>query len=232
MQGKFQLEVFQDCGHSVQEDVPQLLATSLKDFWKVDSTHHRLPTAHDCPSWNRESFAPPDVPAPSVKVECAFSACDAREKIVSQCEGCKLQFCLKHRHMPDHACLSIQKGVDAEVERKAAIKGFVVKSLRGATTAAASPERPVVVGRVKKLNPAIELIKMKAKAQDWMVGKLIDKIAAVGKIANDNNVGGKTRLSLCIADSGEMLSPSSTLKELIEKKTLQSGGAVMLDRGD
>ena len=33
MQGKFQLVVLPDCGHSVQEDVPEKFATCLLEFY-------------------------------------------------------------------------------------------------------------------------------------------------------------------------------------------------------
>lgn len=42
MQGKYQMTVFTDVGHCIQEDAPRRLAALVLDFWKRNDTHDIL----------------------------------------------------------------------------------------------------------------------------------------------------------------------------------------------
>ncbi|KAJ3081927.1 AN1-type zinc finger protein 1 [Quaeritorhiza haematococci] len=80
----------------------------------------------------------------------------------------------RHRHAPDHSCSGLVDDVSAKEQKKAEIKAFVASKLwtsntsaasstsdsSSAVTASAKPKK-----RARKLNPAVELIKMKMHAK-------------------------------------------------------------------
>ncbi|KAJ3071481.1 Peroxiredoxin-2 [Podochytrium sp. JEL0797] len=174
---------------------------------------------------------------PSEKTPCSLPTCPTVEKIVSLCPGCNQNFCLAHRHAVDHTCPSIpQQAVQAQ-EKKEAIQNLVnsklgIKKDSGIAkeSAAAKPAAPIVAK--KKINYKIELMKLKQSAKDWPVGKLVDKIAVIGKVANFNNVGDSADKKLALFDweTRQELPMNESLSFLIAEGKLQQAGSVALER--
>ncbi|KAI9356285.1 hypothetical protein DFJ73DRAFT_823772 [Zopfochytrium polystomum] len=68
--------------------------------------------------------------------------------------------------------------------------------------------------------------------KDWVVGKVIDRVAQMAGVRNTNNssTAENERLSL-LNDDGVALSPSSTLASLVSEKQISNGSTVTLERG-
>ncbi|CAG8460424.1 16755_t:CDS:2 [Acaulospora colombiana] len=80
----------------------------------------------------------------------------------------------------------------------------------------------------KKRNKMIETMKLKSKARNWAIGKVLDKISAEGKIRNMNNQllsDDPERLILFNTESGDILSTERRLCESVE-----SGDSVGLEK--
>ncbi|KAJ3233987.1 AN1-type zinc finger protein 1 [Chytriomyces hyalinus] len=100
---------------------------------------------------------------PSEKRACSFTECTAIEKITSLCPHCAQNFCLAHRHAQDHNCDVGEKLVDAKQERREEIASLVQEKM-GSVVKEKKPVVAAVVGK-KKVNYAIELMKMKSSAK-------------------------------------------------------------------
>ncbi|KAI9337935.1 hypothetical protein BDR26DRAFT_863321 [Obelidium mucronatum] len=67
--------------------------------------------------------------------------------------------------------------------------------------------------------------------KDWPVGKLLDKIAVIGKVSNLNNTGEEDKkLALYNAETDAILPMNSPLSSLIDSGILQNAGSILLER--
>ncbi|KAJ3403377.1 C-terminal domain of 1-Cys peroxiredoxin [Chytriomyces hyalinus] len=121
-------------------------------------------------------------------------------------------------------------------ERREEIASLVQEKMGGGSVVA-KEKKPVVVVAKKKVNYAIELMKMKSSAKamffhkDWSVGKLVDKLATVAKVSNVNNTSDEAmKLALYNAETGNVLPMNESLAALIARKEIQQAAAVALER--
>ncbi|KAI8853879.1 hypothetical protein BC829DRAFT_381545 [Chytridium lagenaria] len=124
--------------------------------------NHRLPQNHKCPNWNDQQNITDLPEIVSTKKECEAANCGAKEKITSQCTSCGKSFCLKHRHAPDHNCDGVKRQEEAAAQNRENIKEYLNQrfpSTSASHSAAPSAKRPT------KVNPKIELMKMRSKAK-------------------------------------------------------------------
>jgi predicted nucleic acid binding AN1-type Zn finger protein len=75
------------------------------------------------------------------KLPCGLTSCGVVDILNSICPNCKLKFCLKHRHGPDHGCITVTKQSPKVVKAKVEIKSK------------------------KQLTPAVQLMKLKMSAK-------------------------------------------------------------------
>ncbi|KAJ3327114.1 AN1-type zinc finger protein 1 [Blyttiomyces sp. JEL0837] len=153
-------------------------------------------------------------------------------------------------------------------ERRQEIKQFISESLNKAgggtkSKTSGTTSTTTTAAKPRKLNPAIELMKMKSNAKgessipsesriylrvtfpaeskrapeaqffhkDWVIGKLVDKIASSASILNVNNTGEKSQaLQLYETESGALLPMNVSLDALIKAKQLPNGGSITLER--
>jgi len=155
---------------------------------------HRLPTSHNCPKWSSidkylpvcnicqnilevdesnqleiykkhlESKCKLHVAQPvNTKIKCDFENCGVEELLATYCRKCHQNYCLKHRHPIDHKCSQVEKEKNEADKKKQEIKNLIEINFK--KNAPAKTTTPAIKKKGKKLNPKIELIKMKAKAK-------------------------------------------------------------------
>ncbi|KND00068.1 uncharacterized protein SPPG_04409 [Spizellomyces punctatus DAOM BR117] len=139
----------------------------------IDSLDHRHAEAHECKNWSeKKKDIDPSCgsvqEASSQKIPCSFSSCTTAELWSATCPKCAKQFCLRHRHPPDHSCTApTQKDVKRE-EKEQAYKELIATlatSSENARQKALATENLAPKKKSKKLNPTIELMKMKMHAK-------------------------------------------------------------------
>jgi len=154
---------------------------------------HRLPTSHNCTKWSSidkylpvcnicqnilevdennqleiykkhlESKCKLHVAQPvNTKIKCDFENCGVEELLATFCKRCHRNYCLKHRHPIDHKCIQVKKEKNEAELKKQEIKNLI-SNVKNSAPAKATV--PAIKKKGKKLNPKIELIKMKAKAK-------------------------------------------------------------------
>ncbi|KAI7878509.1 hypothetical protein K492DRAFT_208927 [Lichtheimia hyalospora FSU 10163] len=152
---------------------------------------------------------------------CGVKGCRDLEdgNAVSQrCASCQQVFCLRHRHGPDHNC-PVSSPADAKAHQRRLLAEAAVGRLKQQQPQSQQPKSTLSATAPvkKKVNPTIELMKMKSKAKGsasipmasriylnihWpakeesqpmffdktlRIGRLLDMLADQGNIKNDNN---------------------------------------------
>lgn len=93
----------------------------------------------------------------STLIPCSLSTCSTREIWAVKCRLCSLLFCTRHRHPPDHECKDINTAADAKAKKSEEIKQFIASKITNTTTSGTT----TASSSSKKLNPLIELMKLK-----------------------------------------------------------------------
>ncbi|KAJ3221169.1 AN1-type zinc finger protein 1 [Clydaea vesicula] len=92
--------------------------------------------------------------------ECFLSECNVKELFYSTCSQCSRNFCLRHRHPTDHNCESVQIKQNFQQAKSNEIKDLISEKLSSSTKI----ENSNKIKKPKKVNPAIELTRMKLHA--------------------------------------------------------------------
>ncbi|CAJ0650449.1 12024_t:CDS:2 [Entrophospora sp. SA101] len=94
------------------------------------------------------------------------------------CDGCGNNFCLKHRHPLAHNCSSLNANSEKKAKRRAFAEEMIKKYIK-------TPDRLyLLVNFPSDSNLASKPLFFN---KDWSVGKVLDQIAIIGKINNNNN---------------------------------------------
>ncbi|XP_042322244.1 AN1-type zinc finger protein 1 isoform X1 [Sceloporus undulatus] len=216
---------------------------------------HRSRAAHGCSEANLKSG---DVkPDHHTSFLCSYKGCEGRELVPVLCSYCEKQFCLRHRHQPDHECEKLETPKPRMAATQQLIKDIVDSKIDARVTkrckGAKSSETAAKVALMKlkmhasgdKSVPQTERIyfqvflpkgsKEKSKpmffCSSWSIGKAIDFAASTANLKNDNNKTTAKKLRLCHTASGEALPLDQTLSSCLHCKEspLCNGGNVILE---
>lgn len=130
--------------------------------------NHRSPSSHKCPNEPDTKLDSLPEPAESLLHSCSFGTCPKGEVFPVLCPKCAKNFCLQHRHPPDHACegllretaLEESRAYQKQKEIESAIQDVSKKQL---PTSNPTPSKP----QGRKSNETamkVKLMKMKLKA--------------------------------------------------------------------
>ena len=185
--------------------------------------------------------------------DCQFDGCCNRELTRVICEHCKLNFCLAHRHQPDHKCVKWDIKPTAMVKTKELVDSLVQNksSTSSKNTGRKSKAMAAKVALMKIKQKAIgnqsipdsERIFLKIEflrgnkleehavfvSQIWTIGKCVDEMATKLRIENRNNDAKAKKLKLVDPDqSNHCFSFEQTVQELISSGDLFNGGSLQL----
>ncbi|KAH8554066.1 hypothetical protein BGW37DRAFT_242374 [Umbelopsis sp. PMI_123] len=104
-------------------------------------------------------------PAKGSKVPCCVEGCNDGDPMIGlvQCDACSSLFCLKHRYRTAHHCAADAKALKDKEDRKTAARLKIEEHL-GKRPLEKKPT-PSTIPRPKRLNPKLELMKMRARAK-------------------------------------------------------------------
>ncbi|XP_064599072.1 LOW QUALITY PROTEIN: AN1-type zinc finger protein 1-like [Liolophura sinensis] len=215
---------------------------------------HRSKDAHSC-SMVLVDKTLPDYEGPK-SYPCSMPDCKGRELMEVICPHCQLNFCLSHRHQVEHDCEKLNRGpppvsktaehVKQILEAKQnqppkARKGRGPKSSKTAAKVALMKLKMKACGdkglpETEKVyfNVALPLdgpVRHKAMffSKTWSIGRIIDNIATLCDLRNDNNTAALKKLRLFDGDSGRLLLTSECVDSFLNKEELFSGSTVILE---
>ncbi|KAI9224648.1 hypothetical protein BC828DRAFT_48156 [Blastocladiella britannica] len=121
---------------------------------------HALPDAHQCPDVT-VTTATGSASTSAFRTTCALASCSQQDNhITVPCSSCHAAYCVRHRHMDQHACpvWTAAMAHDPQADaRKLLLQHF------GSKSQPASDARPAKGGPKKKM-PILELMKLKQSA--------------------------------------------------------------------
>ncbi|XP_018024170.1 AN1-type zinc finger protein 1, partial [Hyalella azteca] len=196
----------------------------------------------------------------SFQFPCAIGDCETRSLVAITCPSCSLNFCLSHRHPPDHACTSLLPQSPTKEQLAHEKVDAIAASLAHRPARKAGHRDP-------KLAAKVQLMKMKMKAvklgqssllqqeavylqvllpsghtqpsvavcvpSAWSLGRTLDAVADLAKVQNNNDkqpVEGGAVLQLFRRDSGCVLPAAASLQDLLTKEDLFNGDILVLER--
>ncbi|KAF2345964.1 Zinc finger AN1-type [Trinorchestia longiramus] len=180
---------------------------------------HSQPDDHQC---QRKPHAPQGSDENNFKYACSLEGCAARELVPVLCDSCSRNYCLQHRHPPDHACTSLLPQPPTKEE-------LAHQKVEQIASALPSKPRKKAGHKDPRLAAKVQLMKLKLKAvrcgaqnmleedrcyllvllplqhrtsrslavcisTQWSVGKALDAITDVAKVANTNNQSSEGRI--------------------------------------
>ncbi|XP_066288964.1 AN1-type zinc finger protein 1-like [Branchiostoma lanceolatum] len=219
---------------------------------------HRSRERHTCTECNIQQ-AKVEVTSPK-SYPCTYEDCTNSELMPVICEHCNKNLCLQHRHQLDHGCEKYQAPQERMTQTKELIqkiadskKDDVGKKKKKMGAKSAQMAAKVALMKIKmkadgdKSIPQTERIYFqvflpKDSAEksrpmffstQWTVGKTVDKIAAICRLRNDNNVATAKKLRLCHCETGNVF-PIAEKLDLLLKSTepVYNGGNVILEYVD
>ncbi|CAO3692430.1 unnamed protein product [Umbelopsis ramanniana] len=104
-------------------------------------------------------------PPKGSKVPCSVEGCHEGDPMIGlvQCDACSSLFCLKHRYRAAHQCSADAKAIKDKEERKTAARMKIEEHL--GKRPSEKKATPSTVVRPKRLNPKLELMKLKTRAK-------------------------------------------------------------------
>lgn len=217
---------------------------------------HNLPFHHQCTHPPREnpshaidtSHLPKSYP-------CSFQGCKGSELTPVTCKFCGTQLCLKHRQPPDHACTKQTVGKEpCSLTPKEKVAKIIGKEL-----SSTKPSGRVGKKSSRTSSKVVEMkLKMKAKGSESVpldervyldveviptkcrealffskvhtVGRIIDGVAALLKLKNDNHIGNARKLRF-LTEDGVVLPTDMSLENVLATDVygVQPFGNVLLD---
>lgn len=190
------------------------------------------------------------------KHPCSASGCRERELVAVLCPQCRGNYCLQHRHPPDHACESLQP-------QPPSVQQMAHQKVQAIAEALPCKPKKRAGHKDPKLAAKVQLMKLKMKAVtcgkpleeercyllvvlplqhsalrslavcvaiSWTVGKALDAIADAAKVSNRNNVAGEDSiLQLYRHYDGSLLPATFKVSELLSTDILCNGETVILE---
>jgi hypothetical protein len=187
---------------------------------------------------------------------CGLRGChvsDLSEKFV--CPDCKIAFCLKHRLPSDHKCAKLSHPTvsssstvqETKTEDFTTILKKKIEETIKKYTSTPPASRKQYINNMK--NSASGDAKVPADKRFYLeivfpvesnipskffffdqskrFGQVLDHVAAVGKVKNENNIAGKPKLVLVSLKTGKPIPLGNKLEEA--KQYISSGDAILLE---
>ncbi|XP_030831893.1 AN1-type zinc finger protein 1 [Strongylocentrotus purpuratus] len=193
---------------------------------------------------------------------CALTGCKRTEVVPVTCEHCHKNFCLGHRHQTDHQCTELPTDGKAAPMAKTAqlvqdikdskkttgtgvkTKGKGAKSAKMAAKVAmmkmkmhalgdsSIPQKERVFFQVHLPKGHSESHKPMFFSNMWSVGKTVDRIAALLRLKNENNIASAKKLRLFHPERGDVFTMDAKLESLLADDAaspIYSGGGIILE---
>ncbi|XP_028392304.1 AN1-type zinc finger protein 1-like [Dendronephthya gigantea] len=250
-----EIEVGKQCSVSSCKQL-DFLPFTCNDCSAIFCLEHRSTTSHNCPgngeAQETKSSSHELSREKSSTVECCFEGCSVRDLTPVLCDHCRREFCLRHRHQPDHSCPKYEEQKKSASEAMAP-KLRIVKKEKTGRGGARSDSRAAKVALMKMKLHAVgdastpqeervffsillpkESMEQKPKpmffSKKWSIGRIIDQIAKTYKLKNENNQQTSKKLRLFEKSSERQLILGNTLEtEMNENaETLFSGSELIL----
>eukprot|EP00026_Physarum_polycephalum_P013708 Phypoly_transcript_14136.p1 GENE.Phypoly_transcript_14136~~Phypoly_transcript_14136.p1 ORF type:complete len:282 (+),score=25.85 Phypoly_transcript_14136:110-955(+) len=178
--------------------------------------------------------------------QCSKPKCNKIEVMPVVCSSCRKNFCLKHRMPQDHDCIvEERKKQRREHMRTTAEKGKYNSALQAAAAKQNPTALKVAMMKMKLHSEGDDKIpherrfylevvypiesgvnpKMMFFDSNYSIGKVLDLIAAAGKIENNNNKVTSEKLHVILLKTGVPLPNDGTLGKI---DNLNSGDSVLL----
>ncbi|XP_018496973.1 phosphatidylinositol 4,5-bisphosphate 3-kinase catalytic subunit alpha isoform [Galendromus occidentalis] len=179
---------------------------------------------------------------------CSFSGCLGKEVVAVVCHFCGVNFCLRHRHPPDHECPKAPKPTEHMPKTKAVVQEILAK--RNAPAAAPKNELSPTARKVKLMKlklkakgdkglPVGERFHLEVRTPDgqekpfffsklWSIGRCVDFVCDLEKIANHNNRADAKKLLFQLENEESTLEMKCILQDLIEQNKLQEADRILL----
>ncbi|XP_050693985.1 AN1-type zinc finger protein 1-like [Eriocheir sinensis] len=124
---------------------------------------HSLPFYHQCVSEAEEEKTREEGDDRKItRHPCQFPKCDGGELTPVLCPACGLNFCLAHRHQPDHQCPHQPQQGPSEQEKAAAEK---IKQIADRMDGGGGGERRGKGKKSEQLSAKVQLMKLKQKSE-------------------------------------------------------------------
>jgi len=217
---------------------------------------HFLPDVHKCP--NHSVAKKPDLNSgPPPRYECSVPKCSKAELAPVYCPECSVMVCLSHRHQSDHSCSKLVTPVHSMTQTKAKVEEIIsslpapvkTKKLRSVKAQKTAAKVQLMKLKMKstgeKSLPQTERVyflvtppKETGKAaagvwvsNKWVMGRVVDSLAASLGAKNENNVVGKDKIKLFRAADGKSVCEdmSEVLETAVAKEELFNGDSVVLE---
>ncbi|TRY61983.1 hypothetical protein TCAL_10715 [Tigriopus californicus] len=193
---------------------------------------------------------------------CSLVDCTNQELVPIQCPDCQLQICLKHRHATDHGCSKYQAPQATMVQTQALVQGILQNKASTLTGPTRSPRNlkaqklaaKVQLMKLKMKSQGVKSVPVEDRlhfkviwplaksqppvgvfvSQQWSLGRVIDAVAEVGGVDNQNNVDKAPKLRLFRFQDGTNLSSllelAQPVGELLAQEHVFNGDTVILER--
>lgn len=217
---------------------------------------HFLPEDHQCKKYESKCASITDKTIQ--KYLCCVPGCKRSELAPVTCLHCSIVICLQHRHQQDHDCpklvlpqksMTATKAVVDEILSSAPAPPKAEKKVRSVKAQKTAAKVQLMKLKMKSIGdkslPQEERIyflvtppKSTGKSPTgvwvssrWVMGKVVDSVAASLSVQNHNNVGGRTKLKLLRGADGESVCEdmSAPLAALLDSEQLFNGDKVSLE---
>lgn len=190
---------------------------------------------------------------------CELTGCKNTELMEIICLMCEKNFCLAHRHPPDHLC----KNLEAPAEKTTKTSQHIAELLK-TSTASTAPKKKKLTKKARETAAKVNLMKLKMKATGnksipelervffniylplnskmktkavfvsrlWSVGRVIDFVAAESNLRNDNNVVGAKKLKLFDVEGVLLMTDKTVEYYMCDENLLYNGSDVILEYVD
>ena len=217
---------------------------------------HQHPDSHSC-SHNNDKFDRPKLTG-EISFPCEKQGCNGRELIRIVCEHCNKTVCLEHKHQIDHDCEKFEAPKERMKQSSEHVRKILAekedkqpkpKPAQGRKSKATSLKVALMKIKMKAVGdsgiPAPERVYFQVHlpkgskgiskpmffSHFWTIGRVIDKIASLAGLRNDNNTKTAPKLRLFSSDTGKMFQLENSLKCLIDsaETDLASGCSVITE---
>lgn len=179
--------------------------------------------------------------------KCDMKDCDEKLHSPIQCTGCEKNFCVAHRHPPDHQCSQYAKEQEEKLN-KAKPKVVIAPRQKGQGKKSLALEAKVQLMRMKGFavgdktippeNKLYFLVNLPTGAKNepkavflnsqWSVGRSIDFMCNLYNVENMNNVAGEKKIA-AFDINHDCLEFSRILSTIVDEGLLLNGGHLILD---
>ena len=209
---------------------------------------HREKSSHNCSSLKRSTEDVSTIKTLICTYSCSVVDCNTTEVVPITCSLCGNQLCLKHRLPEDHNCVKLPIKAKSTTATKHLTSPFEIRSQKKLKTLKSQKMAAKVALMKLKLHskgdngiPTSERLYFSVHpvilnstplpifvSSKWTVGKAIDFMANKLKLHNENNKISNSKLKLCSASTGEVISPDLHLHTVMENDLLFDGSSIVI----